>query len=146
MHTYQTKIKLHDTDAAGILFFSNQLKIAHDAYESFFEDIGFSLAKIIHKEDFFLPIVHSETEYKSPLSVGDLIEVQTTVARVGTTSFTLAYKILNAVKDIVGAVKTVHVSIDKKTRKKIPLPSVLCSKLKELYTEDRSLIPQQSNE
>ena len=132
MHIYQTKIKLHDTDAAGILFFSNQLKIAHDAYESFFEHIGFCLAEIIQKENFFLPIVHSETDYKTPLAVGDLVEIQTAVAHVGTTSFTLSYKILNVAQDVVGNVKTVHVSIDKKTRQKIPLPSKLCAKLKEL--------------
>jgi 1,4-dihydroxy-2-naphthoyl-CoA hydrolase len=132
MHTYRTTIKLHDTDAAGMLFFSNQLKIAHDAYESLFDRIGFCLSKIVHKEKFLLPIVHSETDYKAPLFVGDPIEIRTTVAHVGTTSFTLAYTILNDKKEIVGAVKTVHVSVNKQTRKKIPLPAALRAKLKKL--------------
>jgi hypothetical protein len=37
MYTYQTTIRLHHTDAAGVVFFSNLFVIAHDAYESFLE-------------------------------------------------------------------------------------------------------------
>lgn len=32
MFTYKTQIRLHDTDAAGILFFAQQFEIIHDAY------------------------------------------------------------------------------------------------------------------
>jgi len=145
MYIYKTKIKLHDTDAAGILFFSNQLKITHDAYESWFEYLGFSLAEIIRHEKFLLPIVHSETDYKAPLSVGDSIEIQTKVAHVGTSSFTLSNDIFNAAKKIVGTVKTIHVSISKETQKKIPLPDTIKAKLKELYTEDQPLVAPQLN-
>lgn len=137
MQIYQTQIKLHETDAAGVLFFSNQLKLAHNAYESLFDDIGFSIAKIIREKDYFLPIVHSETDYKIPLSVGDRIEIQTSIAHVGKTSFTLSYKILDAAQNIVGTAKTVHVSVDKEIRKKISLPDDLCAKLKELCIEDQ---------
>ncbi len=41
MFTYKTKISLHDTDAAGIIFFANQFKIVHDAYEDLLESFGF---------------------------------------------------------------------------------------------------------
>lgn len=138
MHIYQTKIKLHETDAAGLLFFSNQLKIVHDAYESLLEQIGFNFAELIRNKNFFLPIVHSESDYKSPLFVGDLIEIQITVTNVGKTSFTLAYKLLGASQNLVGTTQTVHVTMDKTTRKKISLPSDLRLKLEELYQEDQN--------
>ena len=132
MYIYQTKIKLHETDAAGVLFFANQLKIVHDAYESFLEHIGFGFTELINGKDFFLPIIHSESDYKSALSVGDLIEVQTLVTDIGKTSFTLTYKLLDTTQTIVGTAQTVHVSVDKKTRKKIPLPAVLRLKIEKL--------------
>ena len=53
MFTYQTKIKLHDTDAAGVIFFANQFKIIHDAYESLLEGIEFGFANLIRNKDFF---------------------------------------------------------------------------------------------
>lgn len=135
MHIYQTKIKLHETDAAGILFFTNQLKLVHDAYEALFEHIGFGLAEIIREKDYFIPIVHSEADYKSPLAVGDLVEIQTEVANVGKTSFTLSYKLLNTMQEIVGTAQTVHVAVDKATRKKLPLPPDLQAKLKDLHSD-----------
>jgi len=125
MVTYQTTIKLHHTDAAGILFFSHQFSIIHEAYEVLFEQIGFSFARLIRESDFFLPIVHAESDYKAPLFVGDRIIVDVNIANIGNTSFTLEYKVTNSNKRIVGTAKTVHVSIDKQNGKKISLPEDL---------------------
>ena len=136
MYIYQTKIKLHDTDAAGILFFSHQFELIHDAYEMLLETIGFSFAELIRNRDFFLPIVHAESDYKSPLFVGDPIEIQVTVEHLGTTSFTFAYKLLNTKKEVVGTAKTVHVTVDKKTHQKIPLPKSMREKIKVLFDQD----------
>ena len=90
MHTYQTKIKLHETDAAGVLFFSNQFKMIHDAYESLLERMGFGFGELLRAKDFTLPIVHSESDYKAPLFVGDLLEIQVFVEKAGKTSFFLS--------------------------------------------------------
>ncbi len=136
MHTYQTKIKLHETDAAGVIFFANQFKIIHDAYESLLETIGFGFAELIRDKDFFLPIVHAESDYKAPLFVGDVIEVQVKVGRVGQTSFTLNYALLNAKRETVGTGRTVHVAVDKKTRQKIPIRQDMRRKIEEIYKQD----------
>ncbi len=136
MYTYQTKIKLHETDAAGLLFFSNQFKMVHDAYESLLEKIGFGFADLIRNEDFFLPIVHAEADYKKPLFVGDLIEIQVVVDNVGETSFTFAYNLFNTQQEIVGTARTVHVTIDKKSHHKIPLPAARRAKVELLYKQD----------
>lgn len=122
MYIYKTKIKLHDTDAAGLLFFSHQFELVHDAYESLLEKIGFGFADLIRKRAYFLPIVHAEADYKAPLFVGDEITISVTVATIGTTSFTFAYELRNKKKQLVGTASTVHVTMDKKTSKKIPLP------------------------
>ena len=126
MHSYKTKIQLHDTDAAGIIFFANQLKIAHDAYEDLLEKSGLSFQTILKKTGFFLPIVHAESDYKVPLFTGDKIVVTVKVKHIGNTSCSFDY-MLKRGKTLVGTAKTVHVAIDQKTRKKIPLPSILRS-------------------
>ena len=138
MHTYQTKIKLHETDAAGLLFFGNQFKIIHDAYEGLLERIGFGFPQLIREKKIFLPIVHSESDYKSPLFVGDLIEVQVFVQKVGKTSFTLFYKLLDTSQKVVGTAQTVHVTINSAEHKKIPLPSELRAKLEAIFAEDQA--------
>lgn len=121
MYTYKTTVKLHDTDAAGLLFFSNQFKMVHEAYETLLESIGLGFATLIRKKDYFLPIVHAESDYKKPLFVADRLTIEVTVEHIGKTSFTFAYT-LRRDNEIVGTAKTVHVTVDKKTQKKVPLP------------------------
>lgn len=119
---YKTQIRLHDTDAAGLLFFANQFKILHDAYEHVLEKMGFGFKNLLHQRSYFLPIVHAQSDYKKPLFVGDKIVVTVKVEHIGTTSFSFAYTIHNLKKELVGAGKTVHVTIDKKSHTKIALP------------------------
>lgn len=138
MFTYQHKLKLHETDAGGILFFSNQFKIVHDAYECVLENIGFSFAELTKNQNFFLPIVHAEADYTAPLQVGDLIEVTVTTEHVGTSSFVFSYRLTKSDGTLAGTAKTVHVTTDKGTKEKIPLPSALREKIEALYAEDHA--------
>lgn len=131
MFTYKTQIRLHDTDAAGILFFAHQFSIVHDAYEQLLEKLGFSFPTMLQKRSYFLPIVHAESDYKSPLFVGDCITITITVGHVGETSFSFDYTIHNQKKILVGTAKTVHVTINKKSRAKIPLPKKIRSSLEK---------------
>ena len=124
MFTYTTKIRLHDTDAAGIIFFANQFKIIHDAYEELLEEFGRGFQSILKKTNYFQPIVHAESDFKAPVFVGDKIVIIIKLGHIGKTSFSLEYTLKRG-KTLVGTAKTIHVTIDQKTRKKIPLPSTL---------------------
>ena len=124
MFTYKTKIRLHDTDAAGIIFFANQFKIIHDAYEDLLEKFGWSFKTMLKGTNYFLPIVHAESDYKAPVFVGDKIAIAIKVGHIGNTSFSFEYTLKRG-KTLVGTAKTVHVTINQKTRKKIPLPPAL---------------------
>jgi 1,4-dihydroxy-2-naphthoyl-CoA hydrolase len=124
-------IKLHDTDAAGILFFANQFKFAHDLYQKFLEEIGFPLQERFASGDFSLPIVHAEADFYAPLTVGDTVEISLRVAAVGETSFTLEYEITDLDGRQVGSAKTVHVTVDPRTRSKIKLPKPFRAQLEE---------------
>ncbi len=124
MFTYKTKIRLHDTDAAGIIFFANQFKIVHDAYEDLLETLGWSFQRMLEETNYFLPIVHAESDYKTSVHVGDNITVAIKIGHIGNTSFSFEYTLKRG-KTLVGTAKTVHVTIDQKTRQKLPLPKAM---------------------
>jgi 1,4-dihydroxy-2-naphthoyl-CoA hydrolase len=124
MFTYKTQIRLHDTDAAGIIFFANQFKIIHDAYELLLEEFGFSFPEMFKGGKYFLPIVHAESDYKARLGVGEKIEISIRVGHIGETSFSFEYAIHRG-KTLVGTAKTVHVTINQKKGTKIALPDSL---------------------
>lgn len=136
MFTYKTKIRLHDTDAAGIIFFANQLKLVHDAYEDLLEEFGWSFEKMLKGTNYFLPIVHAESDYKTPVFVGDHIVIGIKVGHIGTTSFSFEYTLKRG-KTLVGTAKTVHVTIDQKSRQKITLPAALRKALTKYQSSTR---------
>jgi len=116
---------MHETDAAGVLFFANQFRLVHDAYETLLESSGLSLKDLLENSAFHLPVVHAETDFKAPLRVGDKVVVRLNVKKTGNTSFTLAHEIYKDGTLLTGAGETVHVCIDKNTGVKIPLPAEL---------------------
>lgn len=123
-------VKLPDTDAAGILFFASYIKLAHEAYESFMEEIDFSLKYIIEDSDIFILIAHTEADYKSSLRLQDRFSIDIKVSKIGKTSFELNY-LFEKDNIEVASVTTVHVVTDKKTGKPIRLPDKLLDKLKQ---------------
>lgn len=133
MHKYTTTIKMHQTDAAGILFFGAQFELFHDAYESFLAAHGLSFAVLLKTKKYFVPIVHAQGDYKAPLFVGDQVTVSIRLANVGNTSFTLDYTVQDKKNKLVGCGQTVHVAVDKKSKKKMLLPSDLRRFLAKLH-------------
>src|SRR4051812_12290672 len=81
------KIRLRDTDATGVLYFTEQLRMALEVLED-----CFSLQEMIEKENFLMPIVHAESDYNAPLKVGDTVEISISCEKIGTSSFTLKYR------------------------------------------------------
>jgi 1,4-dihydroxy-2-naphthoyl-CoA hydrolase len=132
MATFKRKltVRLHDTDAAGILFFANQFIFIHDTYEELLRQLGFSITAALRNGSFIVPIVHAESQYLKPLTVGDEITVTVQVAKIGETSFVLEYELLGDDGQSVGKAKTVHVAVDKQTQNKIALPEKLQRALK----------------
>jgi 1,4-dihydroxy-2-naphthoyl-CoA hydrolase len=129
MFTYQTTIKMHETDAAGFLFFGGLFTIAHDAYEVFLDSAGFSISSILKDSDFLIPIVHAEADYYIPVSVSERITVQLQIENIAETSFSIIYDIINEMGKIIAHAKTVHAVIDKQNKSKMKIPDNLLAAL-----------------
>jgi 1,4-dihydroxy-2-naphthoyl-CoA hydrolase len=125
MFTYNTAIRLHDTDAAGVIYFANQFRIAHEAFETYIESMRFDLGKLLRTADYLMPIVHAESEYKTPLVVGDKITVQLSLERIGKTSFVLLYRLIKEDGTEAGTVRISHVVIDRGSGQKRSIPDHL---------------------
>jgi len=116
---------------AGVIFFLNYFVFAHETYEVFLEEIGYSIRRIIEQEPFLLPIVHAESDYHQMIRLEDHISIVLNVKEIGRTSFTLLYNFFLENQELVGSVKTVHVCVDKATLKKRPIPEYFQQALKK---------------
>ncbi len=122
MFETKTVVKLHDTDAAGIVFFANYFKIAHSAYEAFMKSIGCGLDHILGDSEYIILIAHAEADYSRPLTLGETVNIGMKIERIGESSFILRYEFDDRAGNHVAQVKTVHVAIAKKGSDKIPIP------------------------
>ena len=127
------QVRMHDTDMAGILYFANQFRFCHDAFEDFLTSYGINFQHLFTKEDFIFVIVHAEADYLSFLKLSDALEIQVSVERLGKTSFTIHYDLfLLPENKKIGQAQTVHVCLERQSRTKILIPPSL-KKILEQY-------------
>lgn len=127
---YQRTIHFADTDAAGVVFFSNLLAICHEAYEESLVAAGIELAGFFRDNAVVVPIVSTDASFLRPLAAGDRVRVSVEPTPLGDNSFEVRYEIVKsgpgAEKAAVRA-RTEHVCIDAGTRRRLALPPRLAA-------------------
>ncbi len=137
VYSHRFRIQLHDTDAAGVLFFGHLFRHAHDAYESFMSAIGAPLAAIVAGGDPGLPIVHAEAYYRAPMHHGEAIEVRVEVAEIRDRSFAVDYRFEKASGERCAIARTVH-AVMGRDGARADLPEGLAASLAEYLKEAAS--------
>lgn len=120
------KIRMYDTDTAQILFFGNQFRFINDALEDLLEQEGITLNHLFTKSPYGFVFVHAESDYVAPLVGGDHIRIEVVLDHLGNSSFGFSYEIYKVeTNQLAGKGNTRHVTIDRKTFKKISIPDEL---------------------
>lgn len=109
---HRFRISLHDTDAAGVMFFAHLLRHAHDAYEGLMTQLGWPIDALIRERRLALPLAHAEADYHRPLRHGDQVDCAAQVTAVGNRTFTLHYRFSAADGQLAATAGTVHVAVD----------------------------------
>jgi 1,4-dihydroxy-2-naphthoyl-CoA hydrolase len=73
--TYHRTIYFKDTDAAGVVYFSNALSICHEAYEALLETLTIDLKSYFSGQSIAVPIVHAEIDFMRPMTCGEQVYV-----------------------------------------------------------------------
>ncbi len=124
---WQERIRYVDTDASGRIHFTAMLRYFETAEQEFLRHRGLSYQELESK-DLGYPRVHVDCDYTSALAFDDLVSITVDVARVGRSSFTLAFTAtcggLEAAKGSI-----VVVCMDRKTQKSHELPKALAHAL-----------------
>ena len=124
MYKFETTICMHQTDAGGVVFFSNFFVLAHLCYEAWLDE-NISIADIIAEKNLLMPIVHAHADYRQSLCLSEKISIEMTCGNTTRTTFQLDYSIFNADGDIAAEITTIHACLDEKKRKPTRLPEFL---------------------
>jgi len=121
------KIRFDDVDGAGIVYYPHYFKLCHAAFEDFFDDAGtVSYPELISGRRLGFPTVAVVSQFHSPIKYGDVVIVDLSIERVGTSSADFGYLIRRR-KDgqrcFEAKITTVLMSLD--THESVPIPDEL---------------------
>lgn len=132
-HVTRTRVRFGETDAAGIVF-----------YPTFFAwfDVGTSalfraatdgsLLGAHNRPRWPIPIVESGARFIAPLAYDDPIEIRSTIAELGTSSFRVEHEVVrDGAVVATGFEVRVHVAFDAGGIAKAPIPAELRRALAE---------------
>ncbi len=130
---YQFTTRIHDIDAAGVMFFGRFFYHIHDAYECFLNHHQMGISDILKKE-YILPISHTKADYKAPIFLNEQINIEIFLQDIKDSEFILNYHIIDAKNIIRATAQTHHICSHKITRERVNLPDVLALILKKPMT------------
>lgn len=121
---YQRIVRFQDTDAAGVVYFTNILAICHEAYEASLAASGIDLKQFFSPVGVVIPLTHAEADFFQPLFCGDRLNINLTPLEPNNNEFEVLYTMWNMDKPgrLLSQAKTRHVCIDPATRTRTDLP------------------------
>lgn len=87
-YTHPVRVAFPDTDASGRIHFTAMLRYFESAEIEFLRSMGYQYSDA---PDTGFPRVRVECEYRSAVGFDDLLDIEVSVKRVGTSSYTLEF-------------------------------------------------------
>ena len=123
---YQRTVRFCDTDAAGVMYFSNALNICHEAYEASLIASGINVKDYFSNRGIAVPITHASIDYLAPSYCGDQLYIQLFPRLISASEFEIVYEVIGTEHQTLSQASTRHVSISIKPRHRVPLMPELC--------------------
>ena len=128
-------VRFHEVDRAGIVFFGRIFEFCHVGFEEVLSAMG--MTSVFQEENWGMPLVHAEADFKRPMLMGDKITVSLSVEKMSTGSITFGFEVLGAEDRGVRAVaKQVHAFVALDTMRPTSFPNSLSEGLKRLGLVD----------
>jgi 4-hydroxybenzoyl-CoA thioesterase len=97
VHRMPVRVGWGDCDPAGIVYFPRFFEIFHGSMETWFHDhLGVPYRDVIVGRKLGFPSVHTEADFAAPSAFGDTLLVEQRVEKLGRTSITFVYRVLDA--------------------------------------------------
>lgn len=118
------KVRFYDTDLSRTVFFANYAKwLDSIAAVEHSEQDGISWRELI-EQNIDTAIVHTSFDYKAPLFLDDVVEIQVTAVEFGKTSMKLSGAFYRD-DTLIAQGHIVYVFVNHTTREPIPVPEVI---------------------
>jgi 4-hydroxybenzoyl-CoA thioesterase len=116
-------VRFGDCDPAGIVFYPRYFEMFNSIVEDWCDQgLGMSFREMHLKHGIGVPTVHIETDFIAPSELGDLLQAQLTVDRIGGASMHVAIRLFGPDGTARVRASIVLVTMNLHERRAIPLP------------------------
>jgi YbgC/YbaW family acyl-CoA thioester hydrolase len=128
-----------DADAFGILNWQAYVRYCEEGEVGLMEMMGFNFMRFYSEQKISFPRRAANFEYLSTVSSDSLIDIETTVKKIGKTSFTLSHSFFkknseDGERTLSAKAEVTAVAFNFQTREKVQLPVELKGALKRILS------------
>lgn len=134
MKIHEHRVRYHEVDAQGFMFNARFLEIADVAMAEYFRALGWTYSELI-EAGADPSVVSANLIFHVPARHDDVIDVQVTCDRVGTSSFVLSFSFLRGA-ELVCVADLVYVNVDPQVAASRPLPPPIADELRARSNAD----------
>ncbi len=129
---HTTRVRFHQADPAGVLFFGRVFELVSDAFEETIRGAIIPFDEPFPKRDFLVPIVHVDADYQLPIRVGEEVTVSLTIERIGRSSLGYRFAIIDRDSRTRVSGSVVHTFVEASSFSTIEIPAAIRAKLEAL--------------
>ena len=129
---WPTRIYYEDTDAGGVVYYTNYLKFMERARTEMLRSLGYEQNELTEKENLIFAVKHVEIDYRKPARLDDEITVSAKITECNTASFRFYQTIRNRSQDLLCEANILIVALDPTTFKPKRLPDFLVTEMQDV--------------
>jgi acyl-CoA thioester hydrolase len=136
-------VEFHETDAAGLVHFSNYFCYAEAAEHALYRAIGYPIIDKDGISFYGWPRVRAQAKFSAPIDSGDELRIELSIQEIKDKAIDYVFRIFRLRDNTLagkGSFTTMHVHIDGATRamRAIAIPPNLREKLTPFVINDKS--------
>jgi 4-hydroxybenzoyl-CoA thioesterase len=117
-------VRFADCDPAGIVFYPRYLEMINGVVEDWCaQALGYSFRDMHRQHHLGLPTVRLETDFIAPSDLGEQLQAELTVRKIGGASMSVTVRLFGPRHDERVCAKLVLVTMDLRTRRAISMPA-----------------------
>lgn len=122
--SYRYRVLYADTDAMGVVYYGNYLRIYEAARGDFLHRIGMPFSKMASELNIVCPVANVEINYHKPAYLDEEIIVKTRVVMLRGARMVFDQRIFNAKNELLNDIKVTVAFVDMEKKRPVKYPDV----------------------
>ena len=122
--TYKYRVLYADTDAMGVVYYGNYLRIYEAARGDFLHKVGMPFSKMASELNILCPVANAEINYHKPAYLDEDIVVRTRVVMLRGARMVFDQRIFNAKDELLNDIKVTVAFVDMEKRRPVKYPDI----------------------